>query len=661
MVTVAELQKAAKKAGIPCRSRMRKATLQSALSGTLDPREGGKTCAKYLEGIQKPIQRSRRRSSSGADPRPPKGRPCTERVPEGYDLKRHQLRIVRKIEKVPGLLVAHGTGCGKTLAAGVASQCYLDGAPGSRVVFVSPAGLLQQFEEGMIMDKLGGYHASRYRGYSFAKLAYAYKKAKKQGVRAPSCEGGMLIVDEAHNIRARIALGPHPQGVQAAAVQRLATTARKRLLLTATPFYNSVQDFVNLLNILYGMTIVEHKTRSARRSAPFALGKELDADAEDVLRVLLSGRVDYIPDCSTEPTLRSEFPIVRDRYIAVPMSRAYEAAYRSQVAPRTGSFGANPEKFYHAYRQAVSSLKKDGKTDLSMKVRAAIARIRAQMKRKNTEVFPQTLIFTNWRTHGVAPTLRVLNEAGIDARAITGATRKEERVSLRDAFNNPKSPDHFPVLVITRAAGEGLDLRGVRNVVVLDPVWNQSGMQQIIGRAVRYRSHSHLPFPERKVEVFKMVLTFPKKGSKSGGGGGGGGGGKSRSRGGVWVAPEEGDKPDPRKETGDELVYGVVHHKQKQLMKIDKILKAASKPRAPLVRIGEPGYIKKLKQAVKDECRSARGEKRHEEEKALRKRLRAAKKSAKMGGRKKTTDFERLERAKAKIRSQKDKQRRRGM
>jgi len=80
-----------------------------------------------------------------------------------------------------------------------------------------------------------------------------------------------------------------------------------------------------------------------------------------------------------------------------------------------------------------------------------------------------------------------------------------------------------------------------------------------------------------------------------------------------------------------------------------------------VVRIGEPDFIKKLKKAVKDESRSARGKKRHGEEKALKKNLRAAKKSAKMGGRKKMTDFERLERERAKIQSQKDKQRRRGM
>jgi len=41
-------------------------------------------------------------------------------------------------------------------------------------------------------------------------------------------------------------------------------------------------------------------------------------------------------------------------------------------------------------------------------------------------------------------------------------------------------------------------------------VWHDAGTQQIIGRAVRYKSHSTLPVKDRHVNVLKMMLTFPK-------------------------------------------------------------------------------------------------------------------------------------------------------
>ena len=54
--------------------------------------------------------------------------------------------------------------------------------------------------------------------------------------------------------------------------------------------------------------------------------------------------------------------------------------------------------------------------------------------------------------------------------------------------------------------GEGIDLKGVSNIFILDPVWNYSKLQQIIGRGVRYNSHIHLPPKQRHVDIYKLVL-----------------------------------------------------------------------------------------------------------------------------------------------------------
>jgi hypothetical protein len=58
------------------------------------------------------------------------------------------------------------------------------------------------------------------------------------------------------------------------------------------------------------------------------------------------------------------------------------------------------------------------------------------------------------------------------------------------------------VVIISQAGAEGLDLRFVRQVHVLEPWYNMSRIEQIIGRAVRTCSHRDLPFPMRNVQIF---------------------------------------------------------------------------------------------------------------------------------------------------------------
>ena len=118
----------------------------------------------------------------------------------------------------------------------------------------------------------------------------------------------------------------------------------------------------------------------------------------------------------------------------------------------------------------------------------------------------QSLIYSSWRKFGVVPITTSLKKLGISFKTFTGSTPVKQRQSIIDSFNKGK----FQVLVVTKAGGEGLDLVGVRSVVILDPTWNDAGLQQVIGRAIRFQSHAHLPPSERNVKVYMMVLVAPK-------------------------------------------------------------------------------------------------------------------------------------------------------
>ena len=64
------------------------------------------------------------------------------------------------------------------------------------------------------------------------------------------------------------------------------------------------------------------------------------------------------------------------------------------------------------------------------------------------------------------------------------------------------------VIGITGAGAEGISLRNVRQVHIMEPYWNMVRIEQVKGRAVRICSHMDLPMDERKVEIYTYVARF---------------------------------------------------------------------------------------------------------------------------------------------------------
>ena len=71
------------------------------------------------------------------------------------------------------------------------------------------------------------------------------------------------------------------------------------------------------------------------------------------------------------------------------------------------------------------------------------------------------------------------------------------------------------LLMITQSGAEGLNLRNVRHVYILEPFWNEVRISQVIGRAVRKGSHLELPEDERNVKVTMFLSTFTKAQAKA--------------------------------------------------------------------------------------------------------------------------------------------------
>ena len=95
---------------------------------------------------------------------------------------------------------------------------------------------------------------------------------------------------------------------------------------------------------------------------------------------------------------------------------------------------------------------------------------------------------------------------------ITGAEGNEERSVNKEYFNDEKNKygEYIQIMIISSAGAEGISLTCVRQVHVLEPFWNYVRIDQVLGRAVRMKSHLDLPKEERNVEQYLYISTLPK-------------------------------------------------------------------------------------------------------------------------------------------------------
>jgi hypothetical protein len=109
-------------------------------------------------------------------------------------------------------------------------------------------------------------------------------------------------------------------------------------------------------------------------------------------------------------------------------------------------------------------------------------------------------------------------------------------------------------ILITKSGAEGISLKHVRQVHILEPYWHEVRVNQIIGRAVRANSHADLPSNERRVNVFRYMCKFTAeqiKGSKT-------------------------LKNIDKKMTTDEHVYSVASRKDNIIKSVQRVMMAAA-------------------------------------------------------------------------------------
>ena len=89
-----------------------------------------------------------------------------------------------------------------------------------------------------------------------------------------------------------------------------------------------------------------------------------------------------------------------------------------------------------------------------------------------------------------------------------GGIDRDLREEHRKIFNKYENryAKIIKIILISPAGTEGITLRNVRQVHIVEPYWNEVRIEQIIGRAHRYCVHEDLPMDERIVDIFRYKM-----------------------------------------------------------------------------------------------------------------------------------------------------------
>ncbi len=140
---------------------------------------------------------------------------------------------LEKLRENNGVLAAHSLGSGKTLLSLRAADML-----GGKSLFITPASLVHNVEKEKIKHKLNPDTDVM----SYQKAVNDIEKLKKQNYN-------LVVFDEAHKLR-------NTDTAMYQKLKEISQTAKHRLLLSATPAFNSPENLATLVNLAAGKEIL---------------------------------------------------------------------------------------------------------------------------------------------------------------------------------------------------------------------------------------------------------------------------------------------------------------------------------------------------------------------------------------------------------------------
>lgn len=433
-------------------------------------------------------------------------------------MQEHQDRSVEKLLKNKGLILAHGTGSGKTRTINEAIQQIQRGSKEGKQLIITPASLTSNISSD------AKKHGIKYDDSKVEVISY--EKAVNDLPRLLKEKYSLVAMDEGHKLR-------NTDTKRFKGLEQLISGAEHRLVATATPFYNSPEDVSPLINLVSGDKLLpvgkkefEAKYIGREINNPglvdqFIFGKKPTETTVVKGKKELSGMLNrYIDkyDVKEDPESAKYFPKKTEEIHEVPMSKDQERMYKylegnmpflirmkiRHNMPLSKKESAQLNAFSTGVRQVSNSTRPyvtGGGTDISPKILKAVEELEGHMKKDKNF---RGVVYSNYLGAGLNDYSEHLHNKKIAHSVYHGGLSKKEKEQAVLDYNSGKVPN----LLISSSGAEGLDLKGTKLIQIMEPHFNKSKIDQVIGRGARYKSHEHLPEEERVVKTQHFHSTF---------------------------------------------------------------------------------------------------------------------------------------------------------
>lgn len=391
----------------------------------------------------------------------------------------HQKKCVEWIQNHYGLILYHSMGSGKTITS--LAMVYQFKFP---IIIISTKASRKNFHDDI---KKMGLDQSRIQILTYQKVV----KSIMDGQLGFS--GYSIIIDEAHHLRT----GTKLQSVLITECLK----ADKLVLLTGTIFYNSLTDLSVLVNMIKKDEVLPETSKEFK----FFFWDDLyEAPGSiDTLKERIEGTISYFKKSQNS----THYPKSITTYIKTDMSNAQISEYRHYLKKILSL-----DNIQHIDYSILDKRKVNNFLNVTRQLSNTL---------ENSPEFPKIIaiweyikkapkpliVYSNYLANGILPLTVHLDKNRISYSIYFGEQTEEKRNKILDNYNARK----IDVLLITSAGSESLDLKNTRSIHIMEPHWNESKINQIIGRAIRYDSHKELPESERTVEIVRWISVFGYK------------------------------------------------------------------------------------------------------------------------------------------------------
>ena len=384
----------------------------------------------------------------------------------------------------------------------------------------------------------------------------------------------LVLLDEAHNIRRKTGMS-HTEKAISSGIETLVKTAKGLVLvlMTATPMFDSFEEIVYYMNLFGWNDRSLSLSREIKVADIFNPDATLKPESEERFRDWVQKSVSFVrgenpftfpfrlpapnlaaQDRTTSFTGAPIAPETRMKFLSLVACQASG----DQLKVLNASAGKDDEEAEEDDKQSALLLptvavlpgnkpfrehfQKEGNQYAYTKepfltpdklpgVSAKFAKVIETIHNSKGPV----IVYSNYVEMGARLFAMTLEESGFrpaqggqtllktpttpkDAKAgfyclLTSEVSDPETESLLALARSSENKDGSKVRVViaTRRISEGVNFRFIRQLHVLDPWWNNSRIEQVVGRALRTCSHALLPFPDQNCTVYLHIVRTDKQ------------------------------------------------------------------------------------------------------------------------------------------------------